>query len=836
MRAPISWIREFVDLPATISGRELASSLIALGLEVETVDVVADVTGPVVIGQVASIEELTEFKKPIRFCQVDVGSDHGGQRGIVCGAQNFKVGDLVVVALPGAVLPGGFSIAQRETYGRTSDGMICSAREIELGEDHAGIMILPKNAAEVGSSAAALLGFGEEVLDIAVTPDRGYALSIRGIAREAAIAYDVAFRDRSVELADLPAPAAQATPRDCGSSDATACDVFTLRTILKVDAQAPTPLWMTQRLIAAGLRPVSIIVDITNYVMLESGQPLHAFDAERVTGAVVARRASAGETFETLDHVARSLDVEDLVISDDNGAIALAGTMGGVSSEIDLSATNVLLEAAHFDPLVIARMSRRHKLSSEASRRFERGVDPDLAPYASERAATLILELAGGVSAGMTAEEAGREPRSICLEVALPGQIAGMEIAPERVVACLQTVGCDVAQTGQDLVVAPPSWRPDLNDPADLVEEVIRLVGYDHIPSTLPAAPPGHGLTDEQKLRRSASRIAVALGLTEVLNYPFVGQADLDRCEIPEGDPRRSLVTLANPLSEEQPSIRTSLLPGLLGTARRNVSRGADQIAIFEVGSIAFPITRDGGQLPRPTVDRRPSDAEVAALKQLLPVQRRHLAGILAGPAERRGWWGGARIAQWSDAIEVAVTLVQELGLEVVVDSAGYAPFHPGRCAVVSLVNQDADGELVIVGYAGELHPRVCANWDLAPRTCAFEIDLQRVIEFAVGKVAQGPRFSSMPVAKEDVALVVASSTPAADVAEALTDGGGPLLESVRLFDVYEGPQVEAGSKSLAFSLRFRAPDRTLGVDELSAARDAAVAAAADRCAATLRA
>ncbi len=835
MRAPISWIREFVDLPVDVSGRDLAASLIALGLEVETVDVIADVTGPVVVGQVVSIEELTEFKKPVRFAQVDVGAGHGGQRGIVCGARNFEVDDLVLVALPGAVLPGGFNIAQRETYGRTSEGMICSSRELELGDDHWGIMVLPPGSATVGTPAAQLLGFGEEVLDIAVTPDRGYALSIRGIAREASIAYELPFRDRSVELADLEAPSAKATPRASGFSDASACDVFTLRTITNVNAQAPTPLWLAQRLIASGMRPVSIIVDITNYVMLESGQPLHAFDADRVAGTVIARRAHAGEKLETLDHVERTLDSGDLVIADDSGALGLAGTMGGVTSEIDLSSTNILLEAAHFDSVVVARMSRRHKLSSEASRRFERGVDPALAPYASGRAAALIIELAGGQSAGMTAEEAPHETLTIAMPADLPTRVAGLAISDERTVALLETVGCQVVRVGQQLNVEAPSWRPDLTDPADLVEEVLRLVGYDHIPATLPAAPPGRGLTEEQVLRRRASRAAVALGLTEVLNYPFIGQVDLDRCEIPRDDPRRELVTLVNPLSDEQPSIRTTLLPGLLGTARRNVSRGSEQIAIFEVGAIAFPPRAVDSALPRPPVDRRPTEAEIAALEQRLPIQRRHLAGVLAGPIEQRGWWGTGRTAQWSDAIEIATSLVQDLGLRVETDAGQFAPFHPGRCAVLSIADPDSDGDQMIIGYAGELHPRVCASWDLPVRTCAFEIDLQAVTAAAVGYVARGPRFSSMPVAKEDVALVVDTAMPAADVADALTLGAGPLLESVRLFDVYDGPQVDEGSKSLAFSLRFRAPDRTLGVEELTAARDAAVAAAADQCGAKLR-
>lgn len=835
MRAPVSWIREFVDLPAGLSGRELSAALIALGLEVETVDVLADVTGPVVIGEVTGIEELTEFKKPIRFCQVAVGGASGGTRGIVCGARNFSVGDKVVVALPTAVLPGGFAIAARQTYGRTSDGMICSSRELGLGDDHDGIMVLPDSFASVGTPAGPLLGFGEEVLDIAVTPDRGYALSIRGIAREASIAYGLAFRDKSTELAGLPAPTAAIEPRGCAFEDAAACDVFTLRTILDVDPKAPTPLWITQRLVAAGMRPVSVIVDITNYVMLETGQPLHAFDADRVTGPLVARRARTGESLESIDHVTRKLDAEDLVIADDVGPLALAGTMGGTTSEISDDSRNVLLEAAHFDPIVVARMSRRHRLSSEASRRFERGVDRAVAPYASELAAALILKYAGGLSAGMTAEEAPHQPSSITISATLPAQVAGMPITPEQSIDALVAIGADVSATETQLQVVAPTWRPDLTDPADLVEEVIRLIGYDKIPPALPAAPPGRGLTAQQQLRRRASRAAVAFGLVEVLNYPFIGSHDLDLCQIPVDDPRRKYVSLANPLSDEQPGIRTTLLPGLLNAARRNVSRGIDSLGIYETGAVAFAPVGELLVPPRLPVDRRPSPDELARVTDAIPAQRRHLAGVLAGPIDAAGWWGTGRDAQWSDALAIATGIVEDLGLSVTVDSGEYLPFHPGRCAVLSIADPESADDTAIIGYAGELHPKVCDSWGLPPRACAFEFDLDAVIEAASTVVPRGPKFSSMPVAKEDIALVVAAQVPAADVKQALVRGAGELLESVRLFDIYQGPQVPEGSKSLAFSLRFRAPDRTLTVEELAAARESAIEAASIDCGASLR-
>ena len=380
MRAPLSWIRQYVDVPDDQTGRDVAARLISAGLEVETVDVLgAEVNGPLVVGRVLAIEELTEFKKPIRFCQVEVGAGNGevidgevtDQRGIICGARNFVAGDLVVVALPGAVLPGGFAIASRSTYGRVSDGMIASERELALGEDHAGIIVLPPGSAAPGDSGYEVLGIGDEVLDIAVTPDRGCALSIRGIAREVATAYGLPLRDPA--LADpealLPEPSGDEA-HGCSISDPAAADRFVLRSLDGLDPAAPSPQWMRRALVACGMRPVSLAVDVTNYVMLELGQPLHAFDRGKLSGPLTVRRAVQGEPLETLDHVKRTLSAQDIVIAEPAGPLALAGTMGGLESEIDESSHQVVIEAVHFDAHEVARMSRRHKVSSEASRRF----------------------------------------------------------------------------------------------------------------------------------------------------------------------------------------------------------------------------------------------------------------------------------------------------------------------------------------------------------------------------------------------------------------------------------------------------------------------------------
>ncbi|MET9762951.1 phenylalanine--tRNA ligase subunit beta [Streptomyces sp. NPDC006372] len=836
MRVPLSWLREYVDLPATESGRDVQEKLVSAGLEVETVEHLgADLKGPLVVGQVATIEELTDFKKPIRFCTVDVGQANGtGEpQEIICGARNFAVGDKVVVALPGAVLPGDFQIAERKTYGRMSRGMICSSDELNMGDDGTkGIIVLPPET-EIGKDAVELLELVDEVLDIAVTPDRGYCLSMRGVARETATAYGLPLRDPA--LIDVPAP--NAYGYSVQISDPTGCDRFTARTVTGLSAEARSPIWLQRRLQKVGMRPISLAVDVTNYVMMELGQPLHAYDRGLVQGTIGVRRAEQGEKLTTLDGVERTLDAEDLVITDDRGPIGLAGVMGGANTEIadhddtENATADVVIEAAHFDALSIARTARRHKLSSEASRRFERGVDPQAAAAAAQRTVDLLVLLAGGTAeAGVTEVIAPSAPRTITIPADHPDKVAGVAYGRETVVRRLQEIGCDVY--GQDeLIVTVPSWRPDLTDPNDLAEEIIRLEGYENLPSTLPKPPAGLGLTDRQRLHRRVGRALAGAGYVEALNYPFIGEQVFDQLGLEVDDPVRRVVKLSNPLSDEEPALRTSLLPGLLGALRRNDGRGSHDLALFETGLVFRPREeqRIAAVLP---VDRRPTDEELAELNAALPEQPRHAAVVLAGAREQAGWWGKGRPADWADAVEAARAVAREAGAELVIRGGQYGPWHPGRCAELAIT---VDGAERVVGHAGELHPRVVKALGLPARTCAMEIDLDAV-ESAGDATVRAPRISTFPVATQDVALVVDAGVPAVEVEAALRDGAGELLESIRLFDVYENvEQLGEGRKSLAYALRFRASDRTLTVDEASAARDAAVALAGERVGAELR-
>jgi phenylalanyl-tRNA synthetase beta chain len=837
VRIPVEWLRELAHVEGGLRGRDVAASLVRVGLEEEGLHG-GDVGGPLVVGRVLTlVKEPQKNGRTISWCTVDVGDANGtGEpQGIVCGAHNFDAGDLVVVVLPGGTLPtpdGPFEITARRTYGHVSAGMICSERELGLGDDHAGIIVLDRRLADQpdvlaglvpGQDAISLLGLDHEVVEVTVTPDRGYCFSMRGIAREYALSTGASFDDP----ADLPV----AAPNDGGYAvrlvdDApihgrAGCDRFVARVVRGVDASAASPAWMRRRLTDVGMRPISLAVDVTNYVMMLLGQPLHAYDLDTLSGEIVVRRARAGETLTTLDDVERRLHTEDLLITDGGETVlGLAGVMGGASSEVSSSTTDVLVEAAHFDPVTVARTSRRHRLISEASKRFERGVDPAVADRAAQLACDLLVEFGGGtLDDGVTVvgEVAEREPYGF--DVGLPTAYVGLRYPREEVVATLRAVGCEVTEGAGDVVdVRPPTWRPDLVDGPDLVEEVARVRGYDDIPSVVPRAVGGRGLTHGQRVRRLVAQTLAHQGLVEVLSNPFVGEDLFDRLGYAADDPRRRTVRLANPLQDDVPLLRTSVLDTLLETLRRNVSRGSRDVAVYELGLVTVG-RADQPLVPIAGVDGRPSDDVLEAILRGVPDQPRHVALAAAGDAVPSGPWGDARQLDASDAVAWAVELGRALGLELRVRAAVRAPFHPGRCAEVAL----ADG--ATVGHVGELHPKVVQALDLPARTVAGELDVD-VLVAATAEPVQAAPLSTYPVAHTDLAVVVDEAVPAADVAEALRGGAGERLEALALFDVYRGEQVGEGRKSLAYRLSFRAPDRTLTTEEVSVLRDTALRAA----------
>ncbi len=819
MRVPVAWLRELMHLPADVDTKQLAARLTAFDLKLDTIDQVSDIQGPLVVGRVLSVEDEPQTNgRTIHWCLVDVGEKE--PRGIVCGAQNFGAGDHVVVALPGAELPGGTAIAARKTYGHVSDGMICSPPELGLDGDPGGIIVLD-GAPEPGDDAVALLGLYDEVLDLEVLPDRAYALSLRGVARDASQAFGVPFTD----------PAERDVPADGDSypvrvDDPESCPVFVAREVRGFDPSRPTPEWMARRVEQAGMRSISLAVDVSNYVMLELGQPNHAYDRAKLSGDIVVRRAEPGEKITTLDDVVRTLDPEDLLITDDAGPVGIAGVMGAAHVEMDENTTDIVIEAAFFDPPTIGRSVRRHKLPSEASKRNERGVDTELQARAAQRVAELLVEHGGGtIEPGLTV--VGRAPvrAAVSIPEDLPSRISGVDIDGDTAAAALAAGGGEVRHADGRITLTPPSWRFDLTGPYDLVEDVLRVVGYDQVPSVLPPAPVGHGLTKAQELRRRAGMVLAGAGLVEVKTFPFAGPVDFDRLGLSADDARRRQVLLENPLSAEQPGMTTTLLAGVLATAGFNVGRGHTDVQIVETGRVFIP-QPDEPTAPIYGVDRRPTDAELDAFVAALPHQPQHVAYVLSGERVHSGWAGRGRAASWSDAIAIAHRVAAALHLRLTVEPAELAPWHPGRCAALML-----DG--VVVGHAGEVHPRVAREYGLHGRAAAGELDLDALID-AAPDVGPRPEFSIFPVAKEDLALVVDASVASAVVHEALAHAS-PLIESVRLFDVYTGDQVAPGSKSLAFALRLRAPDRTLTDDDITAARDAAVAAAAAAAGATLR-
>jgi phenylalanyl-tRNA synthetase beta chain len=697
MRVPLSWLLEYAAVDPATDPAEVARRLTAAGLEVESVDRVGQEISNVIVAEVTQIEELAEFRKPIRYCAVNTGS---GEQNVICGAVNFAPGDRVALARPGSVLPGGVEIGARKAYGRMSEGMICSVAELGIGDDHSGILVLPPDA-PLGADFAEYAGLRDVVLDVNVTPDKGFALSVRGMARELAIAFGVAYTDPAD--VGLPADVSQVSADVYPASidDPAGCDRFVLREVHGAEVTRATPLPMRVRLARAGMRSVSVAVDVTNYLMLELGQPLHAFDRARLSGPIVVRRARPGERLETLDHVERELDPDDILITDSSGPISMAGTMGGLATEITGESRELVIEAAHFSPQATARMSRRHRLFSESSARFDRGVDRELPLRASAKAASLLAALTGGsVVPGCTHASADVAPVSVAMAADYPDRVAGMTYGADTVMRRLRQVGCEVSADDGRLAARPPSWRPDLRDPADLAEEVIRLEGYENIPVRMPRAAAGRGLTARQRLRRTVGRALAGSGYVEVLSSPFGSAADADRLQLPPDDPRRSAPRLVNPIRDEEPLLRTTLLPGLLRVLNRNLGRGFADVALFEQGLVF--LARPEGQLVAPIlpVDRAPTPAEQATLQAALPDQPRHLAVVLAGHREQAGWWGPGREASFEDAIEAAREVLQVSRVPFSVRAGQREPWHPGRCAALYI--DAGTGPETLAGYAGE--------------------------------------------------------------------------------------------------------------------------------------
>jgi phenylalanyl-tRNA synthetase beta chain len=818
MKIPLSWLQEFVALPPKINPAQITQAFVNVGFEVEGVEVQgADVKGPLIVGKVLSIEELSGHKKPIRYVGLDVGEKK--TRYVICGARNFKVNDLVVVAVPGSVLPGDFKISARETYGKVSDGMICSAKEIGISDEHAGIIVLQEG--KVGQDAIALLAVNDVIFDIAVNPDRGYAMSVRGLARELAGSLQVKYIDPAdPKIAKKFGKINKLKPVDVKIEDKTGADQIFIRTLDQVNVKKNTPLWMQRRIEKCGMRSISLAVDITNYVMLELGQPLHAFDAKYIMGGLRVVRAGKFTKLTTLDKIDRKLDPDNLLIADSKTPLALAGTMGGLTSEVTSESSKIALEAAHFDPLSIARNSRSHNLSSEASRRIERNTDPALAEIASARATQLLIELADAKYVGTSQAGLPIKNRKVKISQLKISKYIGFPYTTKQVKNSLSLVGCKVSGSADLLTVEVPTWRPDLINFADFAEEIARLNGYDLIPATLPVGKGGAKLTDMQHRKRAVATALANQGFTEAINYPFVSQEMVNLLGF-SGDRAKSF-KIANPMSEELPLLRTHLLPGLLTTAVRNIGRGSKNLAIFEIGTV-FRNTTALGKAISPEVSKRPSEKNIKDIYAGVPKQMLFVGAVVTGEFVLSDWQGLGSKFTWSDAIAKVQEIVESTGNLYEVVSSDLAPWHPGRCAELRVNGKP-------VAHAGELHPRVITSLNLPERSCAFAVILS---ELPAAGVSKAPAIWSFPPVVQDIALVVDAKVSAADLTAALKVGAGELLESITLFDRYD--QIANGKVSLAFTLTFRAADRTLTSDEVARYRDQAIAQASKSVGAVLR-
>jgi phenylalanyl-tRNA synthetase beta chain len=784
MRVPLSWLREFIELP-TDDPAEIKAVIDMIGHEVEGYEVLDIGWSDVVVGKVVEISDHPDADK-VRVCQVDIG---GSVDQIICGAWNFSEGAHVAVARPGAILPGDFKIGQRTIRGVESNGMICSESELGLGEDHTGILVLDGEP-EPGSAFSDLVELPDIVFDISITSNRPDAMSMLGIARDLAAHYDISHHVPEVSMPTVPG----ATRIRVTVEDNEGCRRFTAREITGVEI-GRSPLRVRHRLNKAGVRAISNVVDVTNYVMLELGHPLHAFDADTIAGQeLIVRRATDGETMVTLDDVTRMLTADDLIIYDAEGPTSMSGTMGGARSEVSNTTTSVLMEAASWDPPTIMYMSRRHGLLSEASIRFERGVDPGLADIANQRASAMVAQLGNGEVLEGAVDVSGEiSPAKVDLRLDDVERILGRGFEQGYVSEILERLGMSVE--GDDpMTVTVPTYRPDVTRPADLVEEVARIHGFDKFGATVPTGPAGY-LTHQQQNLRRAHRILAGIGLNQAINLPFVGEEDM--VALGRSAELTRMLKVKNPLREEEGRLRPSLLPGLLNVARYNVSRGERSVAVFETGLV---FTTDPNEMdPR------------------LPAQTDRIAWAMVGSVGPSVLDADQLQADARYSLAVLRHLLGQLDIDDYRISRGEVEgFHPGRTAVVELGGR-------VIGHAGELTPGASRSFDLPGRVAIAEFDLGPLLEPVGLKPALTP--SPFPPVDFDLSFVLSTDIATSDLIAATKSAAEEMVERARVFDEFRGGNLAEGERAIAIAYRIRAADRTLTNEEVAPIRSAMIAA-----------
>ena len=796
MRVPLKWLEEFVAIDVPID--RLSELLDLSGTKVEAVHKPTGATSGVIVAEVL---EISSHPNADNLTLVDVRSGYGDTQRVVCGAKNFAVGDLVPLAQVGARLPD-MEITERRIRGEISRGMLCSASELGVSSDASGILVLPPDAA-LGADVVSLLGLDDTVLELEITPNRPDCMSVLGVAREVSA---ILGNELKAPDPELQTSGSTASPVKVDIEDADGCPRYLARYVDNVTV-GPSPAWMSSRLLSVGVRPITNIVDVTNYVLFELGQPLHAFDAAKVYDQhIIVRRAKRAERMVTLDGQERALHPDDLLIADRKKGLALAGLMGGGDSEVSSTTTNVIIESAHFEPASIAFSSRRHGLRTEASARFERGSDPEVVGLAAARAAGLIASLAGGKVSGTVTDVYPHkvEPKTIRLRPQRVGSLLGAGIATRQQVDYLTALGMRVTERGSTLEVEVPTFRPDLGREVDLIEEVGRLAGFERLPATLPPGRSGR-LDRDQVVDRGLRRMFANLGLHEAWTSSFMSPTDVERLGVGASDPPAAMVRLSNPMSEEEPAMRTTLLPGLLRAVAANENQRAPGVALFEIGRIYEPT---GEQLPREAVV---------------------IGAVLSGAKRVAGWNAPEQGWSFFDAKGIVEAMFASLNLaRPEFGPVDGLPFHPTRAAAVTFPD-------VTVGAVGELHPDVLAGWGIERPVISFELALAPLVAELPAK-AKVQKLSRFPGNYVDLAIVVDADLPADQPEKVIKDVGSPELASVRLFDIYEGDQIPPGKKSLAFALELRAADRTLTDTEATEVRNRIVSALSQRLGAQLRA
>lgn len=774
MKVSLNWLKDYVAIELTAA--ELAEKLNMSGTAVEAVTYLGAKYKNFVVGLVKEVKPHPQADK-LRLCQVAVGN--GKTFPIVCGAPNVAQGQKVAVALPGAVLPSGVEIKKVKIRGEYSEGMLCSEAELELGPNATGILVLPPTT-EVGQPLAKAVGFDDWVLELEITPNRPDCLGLIGVAREVAALTGKKLKYPQVKLTELPENAKDIV--EVKILDTQLCPRYSARIVKNVKVQ-PSPAWFKRRLEAVGFRPINNIVDVTNYVLAETGQPLHAFDLSLLKGGqVIIRRAQAGEKLETIDHVERELTTDMLVIADAERAVALAGIMGGAESEINEQTTDVLIESASFLASNIMRTSRQLGLMTESSLRFEKGIDISGTVFAANRAAQLIAQLADGqvLSGEIDNYPLPAKPKKIFLRPARVNQLLGVNLKPATIAAILESIELKTkAVEAEKYEVMVPTFRVDLEREVDLVEEVARLYGLDNIPATVKlSSEQEHGFTPEQKMRQQVRDLLIACGLSEVYNYSFVSEQEYANLKLPSNHEWLKGIVIANPLSDEQKYLRTTLLAGLLRNLQYNFYRGQKDVQIFELGTVFTQAQ------PKP-------QEEVA------------VGVVLTGNWEGKQWYGASEEVNFYDVKGLVEFFCRQLNLaDCHLHAADHPVFHPAQA--VELVS----GRNVL-GLAGRVHPLIEEAYGLDQPVYLLHLHVDQLVKHQapLRKFQEIPRF---PAVTLDLALVVDEQVSWSRLASLVKQSGAPLLKAVYLFDVYRGTGVPAGKKSMAFSLTYQAKDRTL--------------------------